>query len=117
MKVKLLFMLLFAGFVSSVNAGDLNGAFAPGEGSGNPVVLGQNYPNPAKSKTDITFEFSTGQGVIRIYTVLGKLVEEIIVSSEKKMITLDVSDYQEGIYLYTIEADGQKITHRMTVRK
>ena len=45
---------------------------------------------------------------------------EFILRVDEYRITggqVDVSDYQEGIYLYTIEADGQKITHRMTVRK
>ncbi|MFM9944352.1 MAG: T9SS type A sorting domain-containing protein, partial [Bacteroidia bacterium] len=81
------------------------------------VVLGQNYPNPAKGKTVILVEFTSSEAVLSIYNVLGKLVEHRLISADQKRITLDVSDYKEGIYLYSIEADGQKVTKRMTVSK
>jgi len=107
----LLFVLLSAGvMVSKANSGD---KFA----TKTPVVLGQNYPNPAKNKTVINVEFTSSEAVLRIYNVLGKLVEEIIISSDQKRITLDVSDYQDGIYLYSIETDSQKVTRRMTVNR
>lgn len=98
-------------------AADLPAARVENTRPAGPVVLGQNFPNPAKSKTEIVVDFKSSVAVLSIYNVLGKKVEEIIVSSDKKVITLDVSDYQEGIYLYSIEADGQKVTKRMTVRK
>ncbi len=116
MKLKTLFLILFASTVFMVNAGtpvnSNNEALAT-----TGVVLGQNYPNPAKNKTVINVEFTSANAVLRIYNVLGKLIEEILISSESKKITLDVSDYQDGIYLYSIEADGQKVTRRMTVKK
>jgi len=83
----------------------------------NQVVLEQNYPNPAKGKTVINVEFSSPEAVVRVYNILGKRIEEFVVSSDKKVVIVDVSDYQEGIYLYSIEADGQKVTKRMTVKK
>ena len=116
MKLKLLFLILFA-------TGTLMASAIAPNNPGNdvtaktPVLLGQNYPNPAKNKTLINVEFTSNEATLRIYNVLGKLIEEIIVSSEDKRITLDVSDYQDGIYLYSIEADGQKVTRRMTVKK
>jgi len=81
------------------------------------VILGQNYPNPAKGKTVIVVEFTSSEATLSIYNVLGKLIEQRMISSDQKRITLDVSDYNEGIYLYSIEADGQKVTKRMTVSK
>jgi hypothetical protein len=117
MKLKLLFMVLFSVSLSFANASETPVKSSVVNVSKNPVVLGQNYPNPAKGRTVINVEFSGGEAVLSIYNVLGKLVEEIVISSEKKTITLDVSDYQEGIYLYSIEADGQKVTKRMTVSK
>lgn len=81
------------------------------------VILGQNYPNPAKGKTVINIEFTSAKATLKIYDVLGILVEEVVITKDKKVINLDVSEYKEGIYLYTLEADGQKITRRMTVKK
>lgn len=116
MKIKILFLLLFSASIITSKA------VVPCENSiegkdNTAVVLGQNYPNPAKGKTVILVEFSASEAVFSIYNVLGKLVEQRVVSSDQKRITLDVSDYNEGIYLYSIEADGQKVTRRMTVSK
>lgn len=117
MKLKILLFTLLCALQSMAYTADLPSAKVDNTRPSGPVVLGQNFPNPAKSKTEIVVDFKTSEAVLRIYDVLGKKVEEIVVSSDKKVITLDVSDYQEGIYLYSIEADGQKVTKRMTVRK
>lgn len=79
------------------------------------IKLGQNYPNPATGKTIIDVSFATSEATLIIYNVLGKVVEEIAVYDKK--IILDVTNYPEGVYLYTLEADGEKVTRRMTVRK
>ncbi|NUM30881.1 MAG: T9SS type A sorting domain-containing protein [Bacteroidetes bacterium] len=116
MKIKILILILISISIVSSNAN----ALFPSDFdyiTANPtVVLGQNYPNPAKNKTVINVEFSSREASLKIYNVLGILVEEIIISKDKKSIILDVTEYKEGIYLYTLEADGQKITKRMTVK-
>ena len=116
MKLKILFLFFFSTAMIMVNAITPN-ATGIDILAKTPVVLGQNYPNPAKNKTVINVEFASEKAVLRIYNVLGKLIQEVVISSDAKRITLDVSDYQEGIYLYSIEADGQKVTRRMTVNK
>lgn len=116
MRLKLLFFFLLTVSIFRVDANTAN--IGPVDGSaGSVVVLGQNYPNPAKGKTVILVEFSSSEAVLSIYNVLGKLVEQRVISNDQKRITLDVSEYKEGIYLYSIEADGEKITKRMTVSK
>ena len=116
MKFNILFLLLFmSGFLL---ANTRNAAPVLTSGSTNPsLVVGQNYPNPAKGKTVILVEFSSNEAILIVYNVLGKLVEQRVISADQKRITLDVSEYKEGIYLYSIEADGKKITKRMTVSK
>ena len=116
MKLKILFLFFFSTAMIMVNAITPN-ATGIDILAKTPVVLGQNYPNPAKNKTVINVGFASEKAVLRIYNVLGKLIQEVVISSDAKRITLDVSDYQEGIYLYSIEADGQKVTRRMTVNK
>jgi hypothetical protein len=116
MKIKLLIIALFIGTFYTAKA------YVPDAdnlewNANNGVVLGQNYPNPAKGKTLILVEFNSSEAILSVYNVLGKLVEQRVISAEQKRISLDVSDYQEGIYLYSIEADGQKVTRRMTVSK
>ncbi|MFY0644932.1 MAG: T9SS type A sorting domain-containing protein [Bacteroidia bacterium] len=84
--------------------------------AGNDIKLGQNYPNPAKEKTYVEVTFDTPTASLKVYNVLGKmLLQETLGHSGTYMI--NVTDYPEGVYIYTLEADGEKITKRMTVKK
>lgn len=102
-------MIMFLGMALHVNAQDIN------DTQSDKIKLGQNYPNPAVGRTYIEIEFATPDATITIYNVVGKLIETRVVST--KLIVIDVSMYNEGIYLYTLESGGEKITKRMTVRK
>ena len=81
---------------------------------GGNIKLGQNYPNPAIGKTYIEVSFQ-GDATLTVYNVVGKVIESRVVTND--MIVLDVSNYTEGIYLYTLESNGEKVTKRMTVKK
>ena len=84
--------------------------------AGNDLNLGQNYPNPAKEKTYIEVAFDSPSASLKVYNVLGKmLLHETLGHSGTYMI--NVTDYPEGVYIYTLEADGEKVTKRMTVKK
>jgi hypothetical protein len=117
MKLKLLISLIAAAIITfsgfEVYGGNDNNVAT--ELNGNTLKLGQNYPNPAQGKTYIDVSFAAPEATLKIYNVLGKLVEEVSVVD--KRIILDVSNYPEGVYLYTLEADGEKVTRRMTVKK
>lgn len=78
------------------------------------VKLGQNYPNPAKEKTYIPVEFSSSSASLTIVDLLGKKVEEKVLNNSGTF-EINVSEYPEGIYLYTLDADGMTLTKRMTV--
>lgn len=80
------------------------------------VELGQNYPNPAKNKTYIEVSFNSPTAVLSIYNLLGKKIEEKQLNNSGTF-EINVTNYPEGVYLYTLEADGEKITKRMTVKK
>ncbi len=86
-------------------------AFATGD-----TDLGQNYPNPAKEKTYVNVEFTSPQATLTISNVLGKTLE-IKTLTTSGTFELDVTNYPEGIYFYTLEADGEKLTKKMTVKK
>lgn len=78
------------------------------------VTLSQNYPNPAINSTTIHVNFTAAEAELRVYNVLGKLIEARPIV--EKTIVLDVRSYEPGVYLYTLEADGEKLTRRMTVK-
>lgn len=82
----------------------------------NDPKLSQNYPNPATNKTYVDIEFSSPEATLTLYNVLGKKMDVMKLNQSGKFI-IDVSELPEGIYLYTLDADGEKITKRMTVKK
>lgn len=111
-KLLLIFTMFFFALASSATVAPIGELT---EDQSSKIKLSQNYPNPAVGKTYINVEFEAPEATLRVYNVLGKLVVEKVVTSER--ITLDVSNFTEGIYFYTLEADGEKVTRRMTVEK
>lgn len=107
-------LILFTLFITSASI-RANEPIGPNEQQkSDKVKLAQNYPNPANVKTYINLDFKGNDVTFKVYDVLGKLVEEIEVI--QKTLVLDVSAYPDGIYLYTLEVDGEKVTRRMTVK-
>lgn len=78
--------------------------------------LGQNYPNPAKEKTYVKVEFSTMEATLSLSNILGEtiLVQKLAHSGT---FVINVTNIPEGVYFYTLDADGQKVTKRLTVKK
>ncbi len=82
----------------------------------NGLKLGQNYPNPAKAKTYIEVEFKSAEAELKVYNVLGKLVQSETLSNSGTFM-IDVTNFPDGVYFYTLDADGETVTKRMTVKK
>lgn len=82
----------------------------------NKPTLAQNYPNPAKEKTYVKVEFSSPQAVLKLSNLLGEVVS-VQKLPHSGTFVLDVTEIPEGVYFYTLEADGQKMTKRLTVKK
>jgi hypothetical protein len=86
----------------------------------NGMKLWQNIPNPANGITLIDYEIPTA-GKIRfeIVDVLGQsvmLIEEKAIAGRHK-ISLDANKLAAGIYYYTLEFDGYRLTKKMIVNK
>ena len=82
----------------------------------NGLKLGQNYPNPAKGITNIEVEFDAPSASLKLYNVLGKLIIQESLN-HSGTYSLDVTNLPEGVYFYTLEAGGEKLTKRLTVKK
>lgn len=111
----LLMIVMMGALTFAALPGKAIGPIYPSDTEAQSIKLGQNYPNPANSKTVIDLSFTSSEATLTIYNVLGKVVDEFSVID--KRFILDVTNYPEGVYLYTLEADGEKLTRRMTVRK
>jgi len=74
----------------------------------------QMYPNPTSNNITIHSENGTINS-IKLYTTAGKLVkEEANLSSNQ--VSLNNLNLTEGLYLCTIEINGQSVTKRLIIR-
>lgn len=75
------------------------------------------YPNPAA--TDITIEYTlykATEGNITITNAVGQVVNsQKIDAAINGKATFSVSNLTNGVYFYTVSADGEKITRRFVV--
>lgn len=98
-------------------------AVEPG-GTGVPerYELAQNYPNPFRGTTQITFDLpQSGHVALRVYDVLGRevatLVDEVLAADSYKA-TFEADGLAPGTYLYVLELDGHRLSsNRMTLTK
>ena len=86
----------------------------------NGFTVGQNVPNPASGNTLIPFMIPEGGDVQIVVTDLpGQIIHrEILVKpAGEHTIELDVNHLSQGVYYYTLEYKGQRITRKLVVRK
>jgi hypothetical protein len=81
--------------------------------------IDQNFPNPFKNNTSIPVNFKKSADVnVTIMDLVGKTVYNNKfnqVPAGKSNIDIAVGNIPAGIYLYTIEADGFKVSKKMIV--
>lgn len=85
------------------------------------ISLSQNYPNPFNPVTTINYALDKPSRVlIRVYDITGRLVSVLI--DENKAagnfnVSWNASGFSSGVYFYTLEAHGQKVSKRLTLIK
>ncbi len=83
--------------------------------------LSQNYPNPFNPTTNITYSVAKSTNVkLYVTNVIGQIVE-VLVDGYKEAgtyeLTFNAENLSTGVYIYTLEADGLKISKKMTLVK
>lgn len=83
--------------------------------------LSQNYPNPFNPSTKISFTLpQSGNVKLAIYNLLGQEIQ-VLVNGYREAgthnISFDAKEFNSGIYLYKIEANGLTQTRKMTLLK
>jgi hypothetical protein len=89
-------------------------------------MLYQNKPNPFKSQTAIRYSLPTkGKVTLQVYDVTGRIVKTLINEDKKPGIYNTIwngtdnrgTKVSQGVYFYTLKADGQKIQKKMLLLK
>ena len=79
--------------------------------------LSQNYPNPFNPVTTINYQLKVQSDVkLKIYDVLGREIETLVNKRQpagKYSVKFDASGLPSGVYIYRLNADSFKQSHKM----
>ena len=85
--------------------------------------LGNNYPNPCNPTTTIPFSLEKASKVrLTVYDMLGRSVQ-VIIDEYRSEGTHEVrfsagrDELSSGLYMYSLEFDGERITKTMLLLK
>ena len=85
------------------------------------LSLGQNKPNPFGTSTNIEVSIPSDvqKAFIYVYDLTGKKLQQIDITARgKQTVTINASSLTDGMYLYSLIADGKVVeTRRMIVGK
>ncbi len=84
-------------------------------------ALEQNYPNPFNPSTTITFAIPQNAAVtLTVYDVSGRRIAVLVdgqMSAGSHSVSFDASGLVSGVYMYTLESDGVKVSKSMRLMK
>lgn len=85
------------------------------------IALDQNFPNPFNPTTSIRFAVTkAGMVSLKVHDVLGREVAVLVnetVAPGSYSVTLDGANLTSGTYLYTLEANGERLSRAMLLVK
>ena len=87
--------------------------------SGSSIILNQNDPNPFAEKTTITFSIpeEVNKAQIIFYDNLGRILKTVVVNERgDSQLNVFASNLSDGIYSYSLIADGKLIATKKMVK-
>lgn len=85
----------------------------------NGIGMGQNIPNPANGVTTIPYDLQEAANLsFEVHDLSGKLVASQAIGKRgagSHRLQFDTTNLGEGVYVYSLVADGTRLTKRMTV--
>ncbi len=87
----------------------------------NGYALEQNYPNPFNPSTNINYSLQeAGHVTLKVYDMTGREIATLVngrVNAGAHTVTFNASNLSSGVYIYALEANGVRLTNRMTLIK
>jgi len=100
--------------------GVVSGPSAP-LGPANALMLAPNRPNPFRGSTRIDFQLpKAGKASLKVYNIQGQAVATLVdgdLSAGRHQVAFNARGLANGIYLYRLEAGGQRLTRKLAVIK
>ncbi|TAE74700.1 MAG: T9SS C-terminal target domain-containing protein [Bacteroidetes bacterium] len=74
------------------------------------IKVNKIYPNPASEFAYIDYQINESiKAKITVRNLLGRVVAEYDLSKQENQIKMNVSDFESGVYFYTLSVDGKSI--------
>ena len=85
------------------------------------ITLEQNYPNPFNPATSIRYSLPHGTHVrLGVFDVLGRRIALLVDGGQQAgtyEVTIDASNWNSGLYFYSLESSNQILTRKMALAK
>ena len=120
MKTIILFLGLFIGVHLCANAQGLKADVVNEGTSSFKFYLKEAAPNPAMNEVTFKYSFASGNKTasIQLFNVLGSKVKTIELNAQEEMVRINVTDFNPGVYFYTLTVDGvNKLSHRLVIKR
>jgi len=75
------------------------------------------YPNPSKNFINISFEESESKSILRITDISGSLIEQKTINNYNSSISIDLTNYSNGVYIITLENTHGKMSKKLIIAK
>ena len=78
------------------------------------------YPNPASSVAILNYAILDSDKEVKIilHDLLGSMTRDFPLNPFEKTLKIDIQDLKEGVYFYTLNADGEnKFTKKLIIKK
>lgn len=84
------------------------------------IALEQNMPNPSNGSTTIRYNLANGATnvTLEVYDVTGTLISSVDQGTQgagQHSVDLNTTNYAAGVYFYTLNVDGVKVTKKMVI--
>jgi len=94
---------------------------SPQELKAGALMLAPNRPNPFRGSTSIEFQLpKAGKASLKVYNILGQAVATLVdgeLAAGRHQVAFNARGLANGIYLYRLEAGGQRLTRKLAVIK
>lgn len=84
------------------------------------IKLSDVYPNPSSRVAQLDYQFNNSKvkAKITINSFIGNPIAEYELDPERNSLSINVSDFKEGIYFYTLFLDNKNIvTKKLQIKK
>ena len=86
----------------------------------NTIGMSQNMPNPANNMAKVNYTIpSQGKVVFTITSITGQILHTQTIEAKAGInsIEFNTANLAAGIYFYTMDFNGQRLTKKMTIKK